>query len=99
MLDMPDSPGRGRKEREAEEEEVRREKLVFESAAEDRGASFGRWLVHSIATYYDLQTWSVTVGDPARREAYVGIKLQSGGMGEGKAMGEGGLPRPLWGMV
>ena len=33
-----------------------------------------RWLVHSIATYYDLRTWSVTVGDPARREAYVGIK-------------------------
>ncbi|MCJ1403968.1 hypothetical protein MMC11_007191 [Xylographa trunciseda] len=100
MLDVPDSPGRGRKEREQEEaEEVRREKLVFESAAEDRGASFGRWLVHSIATYYDLKTWSVTVGDPARREAYVGIKLQSGGVGEGKAMGEGGLPRPLWGMV
>ncbi|MCJ1387328.1 hypothetical protein MMC18_000170 [Xylographa bjoerkii] len=102
MLDVPDSPGKGRKGREEEdelEEEVRREKLVFESAAEDRGASFGRWLVHSIATYYDLKTWSVTVGDPARREAYVGIKLQSGGMGEGKAMGEEGLPRPLWGMV
>ncbi|MCJ1436706.1 hypothetical protein MMC27_006088 [Xylographa pallens] len=101
MLDVPDSPGRGRKGREEEErdEEVRREKLVFESAAEDRGASFGRWLVHSIATYYDLKTWSVTVGDPARREAYVGIKLQSGGMGEGKVMGEEGLPRPLWGMV
>ncbi|MCJ1284489.1 hypothetical protein MMC26_003821 [Xylographa opegraphella] len=109
MLDVPDSPPRGRKgreddaekEEEEEEEEVRREKLVFESAAEDRGASFGRWLVHSIATYYDLKTWSVTVGDPARREAYVGIKLQSGGLpvGEGKAMGEEGLPRPLWGMV
>ncbi|MCJ1383968.1 hypothetical protein MMC17_007082 [Xylographa soralifera] len=101
MLDVPDSPGRDRKGREEAEkdEEVTREKLVFESAAEDRGASFGRWLVHSIATYYDLKTWSVTVGDPARREAYVGIKLQSGGMGEGKMMGEDGLPRPLWGMV
>ena len=33
-----------------------------------------RWLVHNIATYYGLRTWSVTVGDPARREAYVGIK-------------------------
>ena len=44
MLDVPDSPGRSRKGREDEEErdeEVRREKLVFESAAEDRGASFG----------------------------------------------------------
>ena len=56
--------------------------------------------MHSIATYYDLKTWSVTVGDPARREAYVGIKLQSGGgLGEGKAMVAEGLPRPLWGMV
>ena len=49
MLDVPDSPpGRGRKGREEEEEtkaeEVRKEKLVFESAAEDRGASFG-WVL------------------------------------------------------
>ncbi|EGC48628.1 conserved hypothetical protein [Histoplasma capsulatum var. duboisii H88] len=32
-----------------------------------------RWLVHSLASYYGLRTWSVTVGNPARREAYVGI--------------------------
>lgn len=32
-----------------------------------------RWIVHSLATYYGLRTWSVTVGDPARRVAYVGI--------------------------
>ena len=59
---------------------------------------FRRWLVHSIATYYDLRTWSITVSDPARREAYVGIKLKAR-----RAAGEGasgvGLPRPLWGMV
>jgi hypothetical protein len=33
-----------------------------------------RWLVHSVASYYGLHTWSVTVGDPARREAYVGFR-------------------------
>jgi len=27
---------------------------------------YRRWLVHSIATYYGLETWSVTTGDPAR---------------------------------
>lgn len=151
MLDTPPSPKvtyrrQDRAEfievaKEREEEEVQREKLVFESLAEDRGASFGyvalsvgfpllpipemfillrrqgrihnrssfmadifscsRYLVHSIATYYNLQTWSVTVGDPARREAYVGIKLRSGERqtlsGEGSP--EMGLPRPLWGMV
>ena len=56
-----------------------------------------RWLVHNIATYYGLRTWSVTVGDPARREAYIGIK-------EAKSTGLIGtpastLPRPLWGLV
>ncbi|OAX78499.1 hypothetical protein ACJ72_07192 [Emergomyces africanus] len=49
------------------------EKMVFESLEEDRAAGFGRWLVHSIASYYGLRTWSITVGNPARREAYVGI--------------------------
>lgn len=30
--------------------------------------------MHSIASYYGLHTWSVTVGSPARREAYVGFR-------------------------
>ena len=57
-----------------------------------------RWLVHSIGTYYGLDTWSRTVGDPARREAYVGIKevkLKAGGL---SALGSA-LPRPLWAIV
>ena len=58
---------------------------------------YRRWLVHNIATYYGLRTWSVTVGDPARREAYIGIK-------ETKRTGlirtpVSTLPRPLWGLV
>ncbi|KAF2456785.1 R3H-associated N-terminal domain-containing protein [Lineolata rhizophorae] len=72
--------------------------LVFDSAADDHGASFGRWLVHSIGTYYGLQTWSVTVGNPARREAYVGIgdprSKSCRDLIESKP-----LPRPLWGQV
>ena len=55
-----------------------------------------RWLVHSIASYYGLKTWSVTIGDPARREAYVGIQ----GLGAGRfGGGFGELPRPLYVMV
>ena len=94
--------------------EVERDKLVFGSLANDQGAGFGyislvipptiltvyirRWLVHSIATYYGLRTWSVTVGDPARREAYVGISHMSTG-NKTPSINAGGLPRPLWGMI
>ncbi|KAL9104786.1 MAG: hypothetical protein Q9187_008861, partial [Circinaria calcarea] len=96
MHDMPSSP-KSKTGMEEEEEEIRKEKLVFDSLADDRRARFGRWLVHSIASYYDLRTWSVTVGDPARREAYVGIKQMKTGNRPGSASGK--LPRPLWNMV
>jgi hypothetical protein len=49
-----------------------------------------RWLVHSIATYYGLETWSVTKG--ASREAYVGLKHKAA-----PAFEE--LPRPLYVLV
>lgn len=74
-----------------------------------------RWLVHSIASYYGLHTWSVTVGEPARREAYVGFHSPTGGSRAtglfGDALGSGTcrretmdqtedeLPRPLWAQV
>lgn len=109
MHDVPQSPHAARDD--FDEDDIRRDKLVFDSSADDHGASFGcaynhfvsrvhktdsysrRWLVHSIATYYDLHTWSVTVGHPARREAYVGLK-------SGRPVSPTGtLPRPLWGMV
>lgn len=91
------------------------DKLVFDSLADDHGASFGyvhttasaraegfltrtcrRWLVHSIGTYYGLRTWSVTTGNPARREAYVGIKDTR--LRAGPSIGSS-LPRPLYCMV
>ncbi|KAL8642556.1 MAG: hypothetical protein Q9228_000782 [Teloschistes exilis] len=91
MHDVPQSPHAARDD--FDEDDIRRDKLVFDSLADDHGASFGRWLVHSIASYYDLHTWSVTVGHPARREAYVGLK-------SGRPVSPTGtLPRPLWGMV
>ncbi|MCJ1253761.1 hypothetical protein MMC24_001574 [Lignoscripta atroalba] len=94
MHDMPPSP---KASKTTEEEKIEKDKLVFDSLADDHGASFGRWLVHSIASYYGLRTWSVTVGDPARREAYVGIKQMRA---KGKQIVPSGeLPRPLWGMV
>ncbi|KAI4188059.1 MAG: hypothetical protein L6R41_002404 [Letrouitia leprolyta] len=91
MHDVPQSPHAARDD--FDEEDIQRDKLVFDSLADDNGASFGRWLVHSIATYYDLNTWSVTKGHPARREAYVGLKSGR------PATPTGTLPRPLWGMV
>lgn len=54
-----------------------------------------RWLVHSIASYYGLRTWSVTVGDPARREAYVGIPNEL----DSRGLTLPCLPRPLYGLV
>ncbi|KAG2421818.1 hypothetical protein HFD88_005794 [Aspergillus terreus] len=82
------------------------EKKVFESLEADRGAGFGRWLVHSLATYYGLHTWSVTVGEPARREAYVGFYAPKAVAGStatcrAEAMIQPGeeLPRPLWAQV
>jgi len=79
------------------EEELEREKLVWESAVGDQGGSFGRWLVHSIAAYYGLTSRSVTVGNPARREAWVGIKEIKTGRAMSSPRNE--LPRPLWGMM
>lgn len=102
-------------QRKTVEKELEREKLVFDSLADDHGASFGyaslpvpyfdamvltqirRWLVHSIAAYYGLTSRSVTVGNPARREAYVGIKEMKTGRRPSGIQGE--LPRPLWGMI
>lgn len=96
---MHDSPSR----RKEVQNEPRRDKLVFDGLADDKGASFGRWLVHSLATYYGLRTWSVTVGDPARREAYVGIReraAETSRRNGDRSKGIGaGLPRPLWCMV
>ncbi|KAL2836509.1 R3H-associated N-terminal domain-containing protein [Aspergillus pseudoustus] len=114
---MHDSPGRKEKlqtmrDTMTSHKESHGEKMVYESLVDDRAAGFGRWLVHSIATYYGLHTWSVTVGSPARREAYVGFHPPSPGVRGGflshppvscrtEAPIQPGeeLPRPLWSQV
>lgn len=84
--------------RERVERVLEREKKVWDSAANDKGAGFGRWLVHSIAEYYGLESRSVTVGDPARREAYVGIREVRMRSGREVVVVEE-MPRPLYGLV
>lgn len=56
-----------------------------------------RWLVHSIGQYYGLRTWSVSRGNPVRREAYVGIEEFKGT--RRRETLRTSLPRPLWTMV
>jgi len=87
----------GRNGQMKERERVRRELMLFETPEDDNGGTFGRWLVHHIGVYYGLTTWSVTVGTPARREAYIGLKepkLKTGGRPLCNPM-----PQPLWGLV
>lgn len=91
---IEETPPRKRLDRQLE-----KDKLVFDSLANDQGASFGRWLVHSLASYYGLRTWSVTVGDPARREAYVGIQDQNDKFCRRSSAPMEQLPLPLWGLV
>ncbi|CAI6337149.1 unnamed protein product [Periconia digitata] len=78
---------------------TKRELMLFETPAEDLGGSFGRWLVHHIGVYYGLKTWSVTVGDPARREAYIGVKEQQQRMKTGQVALYKPMPMPLYGLV
>ncbi|KAI3402109.1 hypothetical protein diail_38 [Diaporthe ilicicola] len=64
--------------------------MVFDSPDDDdQTGAFKRWLTHSISDYYGLVSRSVTVGSPARKCVYVGVrdvdlKIRTA------------LPRPLW---
>lgn len=90
-----------------EAETVASEKLVFEGLEDDKAAAFARWLVHCVAQYYGLRTWSVTRDSDAgnfasrKRLAYVGVDERARGfMGRAIEVGKDiELPRPLWGMV
>jgi hypothetical protein len=76
------------------EEELEREKKVYEGLVGTPEGGFARWLVHCVAGYYGLSSRSVTVG--VKREAYVGIREMRAG---GDDVGERELPRPLWGLI
>jgi hypothetical protein len=53
-------------------------------------------LVHAIAIYYGLKTWSVSTTD-GRREAYVGLKEDP--VTRRPSLVKSELPRPLWAVV
>ncbi|RPA87564.1 hypothetical protein BJ508DRAFT_410327 [Ascobolus immersus RN42] len=60
------------------------EKQILESLESDPAASFGRWMVHSIAKYYGLRSWSVTVDEAPnikKRIAYVGMVIKRNSTG------------------
>ncbi|KAI5366339.1 Putative R3H domain-containing protein [Septoria linicola] len=85
------------KKKEKEDRHLQKDKLIFQSLVDDHGAAFGRYLVHSIAAYYGLKTWSVTTGNPARREAYIGLKVDPTTRRPSLTRSE--MPRPLWTVV
>lgn len=58
--------------------------------------SRSRYLVHAIAIYYGLKTWSVSTTD-GRREAYVGLKEDP--VTRRPSLVKSELPRPLWAVV
>ncbi|KAI5783915.1 hypothetical protein DFH27DRAFT_577842 [Peziza echinospora] len=62
---------------------------IYHSSPEDPTSPFVRWLVHSIAEYYGLKSWSCAGDDGKGRVAWV----------EGKSGFEGGLPKLLWVML
>jgi hypothetical protein len=65
--------------------------LADESTAANRACR--RWLTHSISDYYGLDSRSVTMGDPARRCVYIGIREADLRVAP-QIRTE--LPRPLW---
>ncbi|KXT18737.1 hypothetical protein AC579_2673 [Pseudocercospora musae] len=83
-----------KRKREKQHKHLEKDKLVFQGLVDDHGAAFGRYLVHSIAAYYGLKTYSITTGNPARREAYVGLKIDPKTRRPSLTRAE--MPRPLW---
>ncbi|KAF2159337.1 hypothetical protein M409DRAFT_30214 [Zasmidium cellare ATCC 36951] len=83
--------------REKQQHTLEKDKLIFQGLLDDHGSAFGRYLVHAIAAYYGLKTYSITTGDPARREAYVGLKIDPKTRRPSLAMSE--MPKPLYAAV
>ncbi|ROT43001.1 hypothetical protein SODALDRAFT_355190 [Sodiomyces alkalinus F11] len=69
--------------------------VVFDDLGDDETAPFKRWLIHSLSTYYGLQSRSVTAGSPPRRVVYVGIKSTIPKRGRANPF-RNDMPRPLW---
>ncbi|OAA66752.1 hypothetical protein SPI_01328 [Niveomyces insectorum RCEF 264] len=66
--------------------------VVFDALGDDESGSFKRWLTHSVADYYGLNSRSATVDSPPRRIVYVTLR-------DGATRPESGpilVPRPMW---
>ncbi|CCX06189.1 hypothetical protein FPQ18DRAFT_334334 [Pyronema domesticum] len=79
-----------RKERQQQHDGAMRERCVYHSEEGDEGGKFGRWLVHSLAGYYGIHSWSVTHGTPAIRYAYIAKTPETA---------QHKVPKPLWMMM
>jgi hypothetical protein len=53
-----------------------------------------RWLTHSISEYYGLESKSVSIGNPAQRVVYVGLRRVRHSKEAARAIPE--LPPPMW---
>ncbi|KAK0702092.1 R3H-associated N-terminal domain-containing protein, partial [Lasiosphaeria miniovina] len=86
---------------ERDQQDAKSPGMLLDTLGEDEsGTSFKRWLSHLISEYYGLDSKSVTVGNPARRVVYVGIKqLSSAHHRRGYPLSIlSALPPPLWEM-
>ncbi|KAK5657800.1 hypothetical protein OQA88_2873 [Cercophora sp. LCS_1] len=71
------------------------EGIVLDTIGDDESGPFRRFLTHSISEYYGLSSKSVTVGNPARRVVYIGVKQPGKRHAPPLRMV---LPPPLWEM-
>lgn len=85
----PPSPARRHESMKRKERE--RQRKVYEGRVEEKEGGFARWLVHCLAEYYGLKSWSETDLEMRKRGVWVGF--------EGAGEVERGLPMPLWGLV
>ncbi|KAK4161054.1 R3H-associated N-terminal domain-containing protein [Cladorrhinum sp. PSN259] len=77
--------------------------MVLDTAEDDSGGAFKRWLTHSISDYYGLDSKSVTVGNPGKRVIFVCAKpkmlrKQMTSTTTHKHKPQPILPPPLWEM-
>ncbi|CCC11753.1 unnamed protein product [Sordaria macrospora k-hell] len=75
-------------------------RMMLDTLGDDEhGASFKRWLTHSISDYYGLDSKSVFLGNPARKVVYIGLKQVGNGPKRRAAPARQMLiPPPLWEM-
>lgn len=78
---------------------------IYQSALEDPAAPFIRWLVHGIAEYYGLRSWSTTEqntslpSSPSTSTSSREVRVAYVGLPSNGVKLPLDLPRPLWVML